>query len=89
MKLSRSTGRTGTETSHPARGAWIEIAPAWEVVRRVESHPARGAWIEMLPLLSLPPMMTSHPARGAWIEIGASTMTLSVSGVAPRKGCVD
>ena len=34
--------------SHPARGAWIEIAyppRPWPGGRR--SHPARGAWIEM------------------------------------------
>ena len=35
-------------TSHPARGAWIEIEAACKSVFCVGSHPARGAWIEML-----------------------------------------
>ena len=36
------------KTSHPARGAWIEMfwfSGEREVNRR--SHPARGAWIEI------------------------------------------
>ena len=33
--------------SHPARGAWIEIAPDVLVNASGESHPARGAWIEI------------------------------------------
>ena len=35
--------------SHPARGAWIEIARFGLFIHRTASHPARGAWIEMLP----------------------------------------
>ena len=33
--------------SHPARGAWIEIAGTLKVYTPVVSHPARGAWIEI------------------------------------------
>ena len=31
----------------------------------------------------------SHPARGAWIEIMSPLFAFLISGVAPRKGCVD
>ena len=34
--------------SHPARGAWIEIAATINSLRQALSHPARGAWIEIL-----------------------------------------
>ncbi len=34
--------------SHPARGAWIEIATITvNVDSGASSHPARGAWIEI------------------------------------------
>ena len=33
--------------SHPARGAWIEIAPPAFLSMTQQSHPARGAWIEI------------------------------------------
>ena len=41
--------------SHPARGAWIEMAALdVGVYVRLVSHPARGAWIEIsLPRHSL------------------------------------
>ena len=59
--------------SHPARGAWIEIAE----VRRPRlwpgpSHPARGAWIEIVVRLYNTTTFRSHPARGAWIEMPVS-----------------
>ena len=34
--------------SHPARGAWIEIAFVLKKLVFNKSHPARGAWIEIL-----------------------------------------
>ena len=34
--------------SHPARGAWIEIATSETESTAGRSHPARGAWIEIL-----------------------------------------
>ena len=56
-------------SSHPARGAWIEMRWADNMVRRAGSHPARGAWIEIsIPMPKVTPCR-SHPARGAWIEI--------------------
>ena len=58
------------KTSHPARGAWIEMSRAASVrSASLRSHPARGAWIEIE--ISLPEALgrLSHPARGAWIEM--------------------
>ena len=40
--------------SHPARGAWIEIAAEMTAPHTVQSHPAWGAWIEMKKLLLTP-----------------------------------
>ena len=37
--------------SHPARGAWIEIASGDLYLFDYMSHPARGAWIEMFDIL--------------------------------------
>ena len=57
-------------SSHPARGAWIEIVlPLARQRFRPASHPARGAWIEMPWFCNLESNFASHPARGAWIEI--------------------
>ena len=55
--------------SHPARGAWIEIAERGNESAAAKSHPARGAWIEISTIFFPTRTMTSHPARGAWIEI--------------------
>ena len=35
-------------TSHPSRGAWIEIARLLRDGGSTQSHPSRGAWIEIL-----------------------------------------
>ena len=36
-------------TSHPVRGAWIEIQLVDDSTHRlVTSHPVRGAWIEII-----------------------------------------
>ena len=53
------------------------------------SHPARGAWIEIFTREKNKWVIESHPARGAWIEIHSSAGRSDISGVAPRKGCVD
>ena len=37
----------GIETSHPVRGAWIEISTSSGIMRFFRSHPVRGAWIEI------------------------------------------
>ena len=55
--------------SHPARGAWIEIAMISTPRRMPVSHPARGAWIEIIMIRYDMLSRKSHPARGAWIEI--------------------
>ena len=57
-------------SSHPSRGAWIEIF-GWGCCRRcLWSHPSRGAWIEITLLGCGSSMVVwSHPSRGAWIEI--------------------
>ena len=34
-------------TSHPTRGAWIEIFHPAGYVSGAQSHPSRGAWIEI------------------------------------------
>ena len=61
----------GGKTSHPARGAWIEIQRyCLQFLRYFRSHPARGAWIEISSAwLAMLLISASHPARGAWIEI--------------------
>ena len=58
-------------TSHPSRGAWIEIVDCVKRRGRKASHPSRGAWIEMVSRgsSSSPILLMSHPSRGAWIEI--------------------
>ena len=48
LKCNISYGSSAMTASHPARGAWIEIALMGlsdEVA--IKSHPARGAWIEI------------------------------------------
>ena len=34
-------------SSHPARGAWIEITITAQPILLLTSHPASGAWIEI------------------------------------------
>ena len=36
-----------TSSSHPSRGAWIEIMSVWTRRSGIRSHPSRGAWIEI------------------------------------------
>ena len=56
--------------SHPAWGAWIEIAFDKTAVEYGKgSHPAWGAWIEILLIYTNIILKSSHPAWGAWIEI--------------------
>ena len=57
-------------TSHPVRGAWIEIdVGAVLGLNKYKSHPVRGAWIEICRESDLLHLSKSHPVRGAWIEI--------------------
>ncbi len=59
-----------TSSSHPTRGAWIEMAidPSGGTPSS-SSHPTRGAWIEMAQKRFIDYAAKSHPTRGAWIEI--------------------
>ena len=70
MKFPRVRPWRVYTSSHPSRGAWIEIF-GWGCCRRcLWSHPSRGAWIEITLLGCGSSMVVwSHPSRGAWIEI--------------------
>ena len=51
-------------SSHPVRGAWIEIKGGQSAQTTPPSHPVRGAWIEMP---ALRPLLTSRrvaPRKG-------------------------
>ena len=51
--------------SHPARGAWIEIAAAAAAaVVDAQSHPARGAWIEIRKQADKKPAVCVAPRKG-------------------------
>ena len=76
-------------SSHPVRGAWIEIISLLLVLKLSKSHPVRGAWIEITRHLSSVWRVMSHPVRGAWIEISRIGSLYSSHSVASRKGCVD
>ena len=69
MKSIKTAAGSTARTSHPARGAWIEITHKIAFTMQIRSHPARGAWIEIVAHAVLSCMPQSHPARGAWIEI--------------------
>ena len=51
-------------TSHPARGAWIEIKVGVMLGPRFESHPARGAWIEIRNHSKVGVMLGVAPRKG-------------------------
>ena len=69
MKSVFPSTLAGLSMSHPVRGAWIEIIPAWRMFSAPKSHPVRGAWIEIGFSLDIGGAVKSHPVRGAWIEI--------------------
>ena len=71
LKLPLRRGDTDRRSSHPARGAWIEIdRDKAALMGHTSSHPARGAWIEIaFAFAEVDLTGMSHPARGAWIEI--------------------
>ena len=89
MKFRSASGRIGSGSSHPARGAWIEMKISASEVVQMQSHPARGAWIEMAVRERTRAYLQSHPARGAWIEMQNLIFGPLMPFVAPRKGCVD
>ncbi len=90
--VSRRRRVASCRRSHPAWGAWIEIAcSVCVLVVSVASHPAWGAWIEIsISRVTGYGGARSHPAWGAWIEIAyVAKQYDSTEGVAPRMGCVD
>ena len=50
--------------SHPARGAWIEMATSAQTAQTAASHPARGAWIEMAAALQTETANRVAPRKG-------------------------
>ena len=68
-------------TSHPSRGAWIEIQRAVFCQDTEKSHPSRGAWIEIGQQWESGSRCGSHPSRGAWIEIVRNTTSPSIPGI--------
>ena len=65
MKLRWYDLAIDTAKSHPARGAWIEIANfACLRQRGRTSHPARGAWIEMIYCATSFATMPVAPRKG-------------------------
>ena len=60
-------------TSHPSRGAWIEISglcPSVWLYNSRTPHGVRGLKLPSMAVSTL--LMVSHPSRGAWIEIEES-----------------
>ncbi len=47
LKLGLRTEQTRPQSSHPSRGAWIEMRYMSRVTCFESSHPSRGAWIEI------------------------------------------
>ena len=47
LKSLSFTPIVSVTSSHPARGAWIEIVVTYNGQSVTKSHPARGAWIEI------------------------------------------
>ncbi len=47
MKWELGFFEESIESSHPVRGAWIEIELAGNYGAATASHPVRGAWIEI------------------------------------------
>ena len=68
LKLPGNQALCHRHLSHPARGAWIEIAiPKNPVPSLLSSHPARGAWIEICKASQnrkRPPGRTPQGVRG-------------------------
>ena len=65
LKYDDMYARTAGRESHPAWGAWIEIAlEAGHAVNAVESHPAWGAWIEMIETSFVNGLVNVAPRMG-------------------------
>ena len=64
MKLSTVVAFASQITSHPARGAWIEIRLKEYGIWNMRSHPARGAWIEISILIASQLLSVVAPRKG-------------------------
>ena len=70
----QTTGRPGAGWSHPAWGAWIEIADQSITQGDEESRTPHGVRGLKYPKLEKSARnQQSHPAWGAWIEIHQMT----------------
>ena len=58
-----------TAWSHPARGAWIEIAQRDIQPRQIRRTPQGVRGLKSKRCCLGQAVQASHPARGAWIEI--------------------
>ena len=47
MKWHCGINSSAYPTSHPVRGAWIEMLKKQKAEHEARSHPVRGAWIEI------------------------------------------
>jgi len=85
LKYANAGGGSGTETSHPAWGAWIEILIPLFFVYNFSSHPAWGAWIEIGTYMWLGvanKRRTPHGVRG--LKYYVADVLLPASGRTPH-----
>ena len=78
------------KTSHPSRGAWIEILETVvDLLQWIRRTPrgVRGLKSQFIVILIM--NYLSHPSRGAWIEIVREVVQANTYNVAPLAGCVD
>ena len=70
MKFKAYTKALDKISSHPARGAWIEIVKLMERTIDQKCRTPQGVrGLKSVRLLPGGAPARSHPARGAWIEI--------------------
>ncbi len=72
LKFEYAAREVKKRLSHPAWGAWIEMAERGDCHTARRSHPAWGAWIEIRNFPAVSQLVGSHPAWGAWIEISST-----------------
>ena len=91
LKFSLPSAIILATTSHPVRGAWIEMGisidhPAYQEM----SHPVRGAWIEIRASMIVRRAFSVAPRQGC-VDLNNADIrrTGKVDSVAPRQGCVD
>ena len=90
MKCKRAYYFRYVEKSHPARGAWIEMALTTNMLAEIRSHPARGAWIEITnDIVGYAPVVRRTPQGVRGLKCNIFPFNVKLFHVAPRKGCVD